>query len=69
VNGLYGELRASEESMLLLTKRHEMLKRNSKAYRDDVAAKIGKLREQVCLEIRSDQTRSDQTRWRGDTMR
>ena len=47
VSALYNELKASEETTLLLTKRHELLKRNSKAYKDDVTSKISQLREQL----------------------
>ena len=47
VSGLYRELKHSEETILMLNKKYELLKRNSKAYKDDVTAKIGALREQL----------------------
>ncbi|EKX42093.1 hypothetical protein GUITHDRAFT_111945 [Guillardia theta CCMP2712] len=47
ISQLYKELKEGEENMLLLTKKYDMMKRNMKTYKLDVAGKIGQLREQL----------------------
>mmetsp|Transcript_11478 Transcript_11478/g.26235 ORF Transcript_11478/g.26235 Transcript_11478/m.26235 type:complete len:280 (+) Transcript_11478:1495-2334(+) len=47
ISQLYKELKEGEENMLLLTKKYDMMKRNMKTYKLDVANKIGQLREQL----------------------
>lgn len=47
VSELYREVEGSEEAVLVLTKKNEILRRNMKVFRDGITVKINLLREQL----------------------